>query len=144
MITQANRMKFILPAFLAMLLFSGCSTKTVEEQQTDLLVQLIVNGQWSVTNFMRGTNDVTADFTGYKFQFKDDKTVDAIKNGSVEATGSWVGNATSRTIVSQFTNAAATLMLLNGTWNVTDSGLTYVKSTQTVNGEERKLRLDKQ
>ena len=137
-------MKYILPAVMAMLLFSACSTKTVEEQQKDLLVQLIVNGQWAVTNYMKGTADVTAEFSGYKFQFKDDNTVDAIKNGSVEKTGSWVGNATSRTIQSQFTNATATLMLLNGTWYVTDSGLTYVESTQNVNGEARKLRLDKQ
>ena len=84
------------------------------------------------------------DFSGYRFQFKDDNTVDAIKNGAVEKTGSWVGNATSRTIVSNFTNAAAALMLLNGTWYVNDSGLTYVVASQTVNGEARNLRLDKQ
>lgn len=136
-------MKFITGIALA-LLFSACSTKTVEEQQKDLLVQLITNGQWAVTNYTKGTADLTVDFSGYRFQFKDDNTVDAIKNGAVEKTGSWVGNATSRTIVSNFTNAAAALMLLNGTWYVNDSGLTYVVASQTVNGEARNLRLDKQ
>ena len=136
-------MKLITCIALA-LLFSACSTKTVEEQQKDLLVQLITNGQWAVTNYTKGTADLTVDFSGYRFQFKDDNTVDAIKNGAVEKTGSWVGNATSRTIVSNFTNAAAALMLLNGTWYVNDSGLTYVVASQTVNGEARNLRLDKQ
>ena len=137
-------MRYISAVVLSFLVFASCSTKTVEEKQKDLLTQLIINGQWAVTRFTKGTTDVTADFTGYKFQFKEDNTVDAIKNGAVEKTGSWVGNTSNRTIISQFTNANATLMLLNGTWNVTDSGLTYVESSQTVNGEERKLRLDKQ
>lgn len=136
-------MKFITGIALALLL-AACSTKTVEEQQKDLLVQLITNGQWVVTNYTKGPTDMTADFSGYKFQFKDDNTVDAIKNGSVEKTGSWVGNATSRTIISEFSNAAPALMLLNGTWYVNDSGLTYVVASQTVNGETRNLRLDKQ
>lgn len=136
-------MKFITGMALVLLL-AACSTKTVEEQQKDLLVQLITNGQWAVTNYTKGTTDVTADFSGYRFQFKDDSTVDAIKNSAVEKTGSWVGNATSRTIQSQFTNAAVALMLLNGTWYVNDSGLTYVVASQTVNGEARNLRLDKQ
>jgi hypothetical protein len=126
------------------LIFAACSTKTVEEQQKDLLVQLITNGQWAVTTYTKGTVDRTADFSGYKFQFKDNNTVDAIKNGAVEKTGSWVGNATTRTIQSEFTNAAPALMLLNGTWYVDDSGLTYVKASQTVSGEPRILRLDKQ
>ena|SRR5687767_14828439 len=136
-------MKFITCIALALML-GACSTKTVEEQQTDLLVQLITSGQWVVSNYTKGGADVTADFSGYRFQFKDNNTVDAIKNGSVEKTGSWVGNATSRTIISEFTNAAAALMLLNGTWYVNDSGLTFVVASQTVNGEARNLRLDKQ
>ena len=138
-------MKYISAVALAFVfLASSCNTKTIEEKQIDLLTQLIVSGQWIVSKYTKGATDVTADFSGYKFQFKDDNTVDAIRNGAVEKSGTWVGNATNRTIVANFTNAAPALMLLNGTWNVTDSGLTYVESSQTVNGEERKLRLDKQ
>jgi len=34
-------------------------------------------------------------------------------------------------------------LLLNGTFIITDSGLSYVEANQTVNGEVRMLRLDK-
>ncbi len=88
-------------------------------------------------------DDVTADFAGYKFQFKSNKTVDAIKNNSIEKTGTWDGNAYSRRITSNFPNATNPLLLLNGTFVITDSGLTYVEANQTVAGEIRMLRLDK-
>lgn len=121
---------------------SSCK-KTVEKIQKDALTQIITNGQWAVTKFTKGTTDITADFSNYKFQFKEDRTVDAINNGTVEKTGTWDGNASTRTIVSSFTNASTALMQLNGSWYVNDSGLTYVISTQDSNGETKTLRLDK-
>lgn len=135
-------MKFFLSAALALILVSGCK-ETVEQKQEDAVVKIITSGQWSVTKYVKGATDVTTDFAGYKFQFKDNKTVDAIKNGVTEKTGTWEGNAMARTIVSEFQNANQTLTLLNGTWYITDSGLTYVESNQTVAGEARLLRLDK-
>lgn len=135
-------MRFLICA-VAVLCFAGCK-KTVEKTQQDLLIKLITTGQWSVTSYVKGPNDITPDFSAYKFQFKEDRTVDAIKSNAVEKTGSWDGSMETKTIVSNFTNANTTLTLLNGNWYITDSGLTYVISTQTVNGELRKLRLDKQ
>jgi hypothetical protein len=47
-------------------------------------------------------------------------------------------------IVASFPNATNPLVLLNGTWHVTDNSWTYVKATMTVGTEVRSLRLDKQ
>ncbi|MFN2440271.1 MAG: hypothetical protein ABR503_13795 [Chitinophagaceae bacterium] len=133
-----NILAFILFAFA----FTSCK-KTVENAQEDALIQIMTNGQWSVTSYHKGNDTVTADFSGYKFQFRSNKTVEAIKNNSIEKTGTWEGNALARSIFSNFANAAHPLLLLNGTFIITDSGLTYVEANQTVNGELRRLRLDK-
>lgn len=130
-------------ALLGGVLVWGCKREKKEAVQTDALTALIVNGQWGVTRYTKGTLDLTADFAVYRFQFRDNGTVDAIRNNTVEKTGTWVGNLASRTIQAGFSNAPATLLLLNGTWYVTDSGLSYVESSQTVDNEQRTLRLDK-
>ena len=104
----------------------------------------MVNGQWVVTNFTKGSNDVTADFSPYKFQFQSNRTVDAIKNMLIEKSGTWDANADKRTITSNFTNANQTLSLLNGTWTITNTTLTSVDANQTVNGEVWILKLNKQ
>ncbi len=135
-------MKNILAFILIVIAFTGCK-KTIENAQEDALIQIMTNGQWTVTSYKKGSDDVTADFSGYKFQFKSNRTVDAIKNSAVEKTGTWEGNAYNRSIFSNFTNAANPLLLLNGTFMITDSGLAYVEANQTVNGEVRMLRLDK-
>lgn len=135
-------MKNILAFILLVFAFTGCK-KTIENAQEDALIQIMTNGQWSVTSYQKGSTDVTADFSGYKFQFKSNRTVDAIKNNAVEKTGTWEGNAYARSIFSNFSNAVNPLLLLNGTFIITDSGLTYVEANQTINGEVRTLRLDK-
>lgn len=129
---------------LVLLVFSvlGCKKK-VESVQEDLLIKLIVSSQWVVTKYTKGTADVTANFSPYAFQFKKDFTVDAIKNGSVETTGTWNGSIADKTIISNFPNPNPILVLLNGTWRVSDSGLDYVESKQVINGENCFLRLVK-
>jgi hypothetical protein len=124
------------------LCFSGCK-KYVESIQEDLVIKAMTDGQWKVTSFKRDTSNVTASFSPYTFQFKEDKSVDAIKNGAVESRGTWNGNAEKRTIAATYTNANATLLLLNGTWEITKNSWTFVEATQTVNNEVRTLRLDK-
>lgn len=136
-------MKTLLCTLFAFVIITGCN-KTKEQRGEDLLMKLITSGQWVVTNYRKGGTNITADFSQYRFQFKENKTVDAIKNNTVEKTGTWDGSITNKTIISSFTNAAAPLMLLNGTWRITDSGLTFVEASQTVDGEERLLSLDKQ
>jgi hypothetical protein len=135
-------MKKILLIILICFSFTSCK-KAIENAQEDALIKIMTGGQWVVTTFKKGLEDVTVDFSGYKFQFKSNRTVDAIKNNTVEKTGTWDGNAYNRSIVSNFANATNPLVLLNGTFIITDSGLDYVEANQTVNGEVRMLRLDK-
>lgn len=135
-------MKTLLLCLSFGLLFSSCEKK-VEAAQEDIVLKIMTSGQWKVSSFMQGATDVTADFSGYKFQFKEDRTVDAIVNNSVQKTGSWQPNATARTITSNFSGSAHPLTLLIGTFTITDSGLTFVKAMQLVNGVQHSLRLDK-
>ena len=133
---------FVLLALVV--LFTGSCKKAVEQTQLNALMKLITNGQWKVTTYKRDAADVTTQFASYSFQFKEGGTVDAIKNGQVEKTGTWVGNTTDLTIQSSFGNVEPPLNLLNGTWYVTKTSTTFVESRQQVNAEERFLRLDKQ
>lgn len=87
---------------------------------------------------------MTPDFSVYKFQFQSNRTVDAIKNSSVEKRGTWDANPYAKTITSNFVNANQTLRLLNGTWTITKTTMTTVDATQTVNSEIWTLKLAKQ
>lgn len=129
--------------FLPLLLSVAACQKTVEKKAEDIIIRAMVNGQWVVTKFAKGNNDVTADFAGYRFQFRENNTVEALKDGSFTASGSWQGNPYARSIASQFNNAVHPLVLLNGVWLVTNNSWTFVEATQTVNGEAYSLRLDK-
>ena len=128
---------------LAGLILTGSCKKQVEQVQMDALMNLITNGQWKVTSFKKGSEDVTGQFAPYNFQFKKNETVDAIKNGTVEKTGTWLGSATERTIKSSFGNVTEPLSLLNGTWLISKTSTTHVEASQEVNGQILSLRLDK-
>lgn len=122
---------------------TGCK-KTIESIQEDLVIKAMTDGQWKVTRFKRDTADVTTGFSTYRFQFKTNKTVEAVNNGTVESSGTWAADAVAKTITSSFgTNTAAVLQLLNGTWTITANSWTFVEANQTVNNEVRTLRLDK-
>lgn len=132
-------------ALLLLLAFAvgGCK-KAVQSAQENIVLQAMTDGQWKVTRFKRDTTDVSASFASYVFQFRADKTVDAINNNSFESKGSWNADPEARTITSSFGNtAAATVQLLNGTWHITNNSWTFVEASQTVNNEVRTLRLDK-
>lgn len=133
-------MKKLYLLFLLIILAACKKEKKVE----NLVLQAMVNGQWKVTSFNKGGTNKTADFTPYMFQFKSNFTVDAINNGNVEKTGSWNADASAQTITSNFTNALSPLVLLNGTWKITNNSWTWVEANQTLNGELMSLRLDKQ
>jgi hypothetical protein len=124
-----------------LLILAGCKK---EKKAENIIIQAMVNGQWKVTNFNKSGMDRTSDFATYKFQFKTDFTVDALNNGSIEKTGSWNADAATQTITSNFTNAVSPVVLLNGTWAITNNSWTWVEAKQTVNGELLSLRLDKQ
>lgn len=129
-------------AFSLLLLLSGCK-KTIENAQEDLVIRAMTDGEWVINGFTVQGNNITADFSGYKFKYYSNRTVDAIKNGAVEKTGTWEGNASTMIISANFPAAIHPLNLINGSWLVTRNGWTYVEATQTVGSEVKTLRLDK-
>ena len=135
-------MKKIFLALSVCILFFSCQ-KTVESVVDDILVQAMTSGKWKINNFTKNGVDFTSNFTGYQFQFNNNKTVDAIKSGTVEKTGTWDGNATAMTTSANFPSATYPLVLINGTWNVVNTGSTYIVVTQTNGSEIKTMRLDK-
>lgn len=135
-------MKKIIPIFLLITFFSGCK-KAIENKQQDLVIQAMTNGQWQITSFTLNSSNITSDFTGYKFQYYSNKTVDAIKNGTVVKTGTWDGNATTMTTSADFPAAVNPLLYINGSWNILNSSWTYVVASQTVGATVKNMRLDK-
>ncbi len=135
-------MKKIIPIFFLITFFSGCK-KAIENKQQDLVIQAMTNGQWQITSFTLNSSNITSDFTGYKFQYHSNKTVDAIKNGAVVKTGTWDGNATTMTTSADFPAAVNPLLYINGSWNIINSSWTYVVASQTVGATVKNMRLDK-
>lgn len=136
-----NMKKFTLIAVLV-LLMTGCK-KTVEDIQQDLVIRAMTDGQWAITSFTLNGSDITADFNNYRFKYYSNKTVDAIKNGTTEKTGTWDGNASTMTTWANFTAASYPLSLINGSWLITRNSWTYVEATQTNGTEVKNMRLDK-
>jgi membrane protease subunit (stomatin/prohibitin family) len=129
--------------FSFLLISLGSCKKAIDNAKEDAVIDIMVDGQWYITKYLKANIDVTNDFTGYKFQFFENRTVDAIKNNAVQKTGTWQGNATALTIYSNFANADYPLSLVNGTFQITDSSPSFVEANTTVNGEYRWLRLEK-
>ena len=135
-------MKNVLVICLLIISFTSCK-KAIDKVKENAVIDIMVTGQWYVAKYLKASTDVTADFSGYKFQFYENRTVNAFKNSVVEKTGTWDGNANDLTITSQFTNATYPLNLLNGTFKWTDSGDNFVVANATINGEYRWLRLQR-
>ena len=136
-------MKQLIALFLILVSFSNCK-KAAEKIGEDLVLKAMTDGQWVITKFTQNGNNITSSFSGYKFQYYSNRTVDAIYNGVKERTGNWDGNATAMTTWADFPAAPSPISLINGTWNITNSGWTYVEATQTSGTEVKTLRLDKQ
>lgn len=130
-------------AFIFILLLAGCK-KTIENVQEDLVIKAMTDGRWIVTNFTLNATNITADFATYKFKYYSNKTVDAIKSGTVEKTGTWDGNAATMTTSANFTGAIYPLLLINGSWQIVRNGWTYVEATQTIGSDTKTMRLDKE
>ncbi len=135
-------MKILLLGASFLLLLSGCK-KNPEDVPEDLIVLAMTNGQWVITNFVHNSINKTTDFSPYKFQFYANRTVQAIKNGSVESTGTWEGNTTTQTITATFASASDPVGLLTGVWSVTDNSWTFVEANNNAGGQTKSLRLDK-
>jgi hypothetical protein len=128
---------------LSLVCLVGCK-KIIEKKAENAIMKAMTDGQWVITSFVSDSTNITSDFSAYRFQYFDNYTVDAIKNGTVENTGNWEGDVQAMNISASFPNATNPLILLNGTWHVTDNSWTYVEATMTVGSTVRSLRLDKQ
>jgi len=122
---------------------TGCK-KVIEKKAETAIMNAMTDGQWVITTFTSNGTNITTDFSAYRFQYFSNYTVNAIKSGTVENTGNWEGDVNTMSIFANFPNATDPLLLLNGTWHVTDNSWTYVKATMTIGSETRTLRLDKQ
>ena len=122
----------------------GSCHKLIEKKQEDAIMKVMTNGQWVVTNFTSNGSDITTDFSGYSFQFFDDYTVKAMKNGTLNSSGTFYGDVSTLTISANFPSAVNPLLLLNGTWHITNTSDTYVIANMTIGTDVRTIRLDKQ
>ncbi len=134
--------KKILTALLIAAILTSCK-KTIEKIQENAVIKAMTDGQWVVTSFVKNGSVVTSDFSGYKFQFYSNYTVDAIKNAAVEKSGTWQGDASAMTITANFSNITEPLSLLNGVWHIDNNSWTYVVASQNSGGETKSLRLEK-
>ncbi|HEX4958172.1 MAG TPA: hypothetical protein VFV46_08335 [Lacibacter sp.] len=138
--------KLLLVTITLFLLTTGCKKiikKTQEQIAEDLIVKAMTEGQWIVLSYNDGTEYVS-EFSDYKFQFKTNKTVDAVKNAAVESTGTWQGDGYKQEITADYpTTATVTLQRLDGVWKIVASTWTSVRATQTINGKLTTLELKK-
>lgn len=125
--------------FIMIIAFSAGCNKVAEK--ADLAP--VTDGQWKIVLFTRDNEDVTSAFDDYRFQFKNNKTVDAIKGSTVEKTGTWEPNYINQTIQSNFQNAVFPILLLNGKWEVSATTSTTVEATLFIDGERRTKKLAK-
>lgn len=135
-------MKKMLFLFAGLLYLSGCK-KILENKAEDMIIQAMTSGQWKITVFTHNGTDITASFADYRFQYYSNKTVDAIKNGTVEKTGNWDGNASTMTTWANFPNVTEPLLLINGSWKINNNSWTYVVASQTNGTETKSMRLEK-
>ncbi|HVG16569.1 MAG TPA: hypothetical protein VM935_16465 [Chitinophagaceae bacterium] len=135
----------ILIAFSLLLSLSGCK-KVKEKILENQAMQFITIGQWKVVRFTEGPNDLSGDFLPYTFQFRTNYSVDAIKNGTKDISGTWSGNEVNSvvTIHSSFPQAASNpLPFLNGIFRITNPGFDFVEAAKTVNGVVSTLRMER-
>src|SRR6476620_7508856 len=78
--------------------------KAVEDQKRQAVMSFITNGHWKVESYLVDTSSITAEFDGYKFKFNDNGSVQG-DNGTVFATGTWLGDVSDYSITSEFPGA---------------------------------------
>jgi hypothetical protein len=131
----------VIICFLA-ILGASCQ-KAIEKKKENAIITAMTDGQWVITNFVNNGFTITSDFSAYKFQYYSNYTVDAIKNGVVENTGTWNGDPSTMMITANFTNALSPIDLINGDWHIDDNSWTYVVASQASGSTIKRLRLEK-
>ncbi|RYY39612.1 MAG: hypothetical protein EOO08_09925 [Chitinophagaceae bacterium] len=137
---RITSLSFLLCAALSL----GSCKKFIENKQEQAAVQIITNGRWKINSFTTGAASQTALFAPYLFQFNTNATVDAYNGATLEMSGGWTYDIPARTVTGNFPTSSEPLSLINATWRITDSGETYVDAECTVNGEIRRMHMDKQ
>ena len=131
----------ILTSVLLLTSSTGCK-KLIEDKKRDVLMDVITDGRWIIKEYLEGSTDITSDFTGFEFLFKEDGTVDAI-HGTDKFTGTWSGDLNTSSITSDFGNAGEPLGKLTGQWVITSSDVDFVKAYMSGNGSNNKVHLIK-
>ncbi|HOZ70799.1 MAG TPA: hypothetical protein PK328_15585, partial [Chitinophagaceae bacterium] len=132
-------MKRLIMACSLLLLLTGCK-KAIENAQDDLVIRAMTDGEWVISSFTVNGTPTTPDYSLYKFKYYSNRTVDAIKSGTVEKTGTWDGNTSTMIISANFTAATYPLNQINGSWLITRNSWTYVEATQTIGSDVKTLR----
>ena len=120
---------------------AGCK-KVKEDLARKFILTAMTDGRWLVDTFTEDTENVTASFSGYEFQFKEDGKVFAIFGGGEEE-GTWVGDVNALTIFSNFPGAAAPLSRLNDTWKITNNTTKLVEAEPVNTTRKAYLKLIK-
>jgi hypothetical protein len=135
------------PLYIALLLILlaipfSCK-KYIQQQEQNALVNLVTQGTWRVTGYLENdTNNITASFSGYSFQFNENGTVYGILNQQQTA-GTWSADVSTKSITSNFPSAPYPLSMLNYTWKVTDSYPDSVAAKTAVDSATNYLYLHK-
>ena len=128
----------------SILLITGCDcNKPPLPVVEDALVQIMTDGEWSITNFSEGTSSYTQEYAGWRFKFYSTptKTVDAKLNGSLVYTGTWDGSVNTMTFTANFPAATTPVNRIIGTWNVSATGSRVVDATMTVGSVVKVMKL---
>jgi len=138
--------KLFSPSFILVLLIISISiahcAKKKEEIQRNLVIDVMTSGRWEVRVFTENSQDLSAEFGSYEFQFFENGTVQGISGSSV-TNGTWIGDANALTIFSNFPTANDTIIRLNDTWKITKNTLTLVEAKPVNTGRTAYLKLVK-
>ncbi len=141
---MANQFRALLMCSLVLtLLIGGTACKKVKEDLARrFILSAMTDGRWLVDKFTEDTADITASFSGYEFQFKEDGKVYAI-TGAGQEEGTWVGDVNALTIFSNFPGATAPLSSLNDTWKITNNTTKLVEAKPVNSTRKAYLKLVK-
>lgn len=121
---------------------TGCK-KAVVDTSKELLLEIMTNGRWVVEVYSQDNIDLTAEYTGYEFQFYRDGNLQGIK-GSDVTNGTWVPDTRNLTMQSSFPLGSNTLLIrLNETWKITKSSMSHVEAKPLSNTKTAYLKLIK-
>ncbi|MFT3746952.1 MAG: hypothetical protein QM768_01485 [Agriterribacter sp.] len=107
---------------LSVVISASISCKKVKENIGEqFIIKTMTDGKWVVQKFTENeTDDITAMFEGYEFQFTADGKVFGYKSNS-EQQGTWVGNISDLTITASFSGAGDPLKKLNDVWKISNN-----------------------